>query len=200
MKKLMFISVLSILTLSSCICTKYAAAEDEGALRWNAGDWNAGGKFAYNSSTQGDIKDSEIKLAPRLGTFVSDNLELGVESRFSTSKSESGSFEDKWNSVSVGPYLRYIYCDEYRLLPYVDFGVNYLSNNYKTADYKQTGLDVSAGLGVDYFVNEWLVLGVGYTGVSYQNLNDSRDGVDDISSLNAKFNTNRLNFGLKARF
>ncbi len=200
MRKLLLVSVFALLTFSSCICAKYVEAEDQNDLRWNAGDINLGGKFAYSSSSQGDSKDSELKLRPSVGFLLSDKVELAGSLGFNSGKTENGSFEDKWNSISVGPSIRYFPCNDWRLLPYVEGGVNYESYTYDTADYKQTGFGVNAGLGVDYFVTKNIALTAGWTAASYQSLSDDRDGVDDINTFNISANTNRFRLGFVWRF
>lgn len=202
MKKLLLISVLAMMCFSSCICVKEVKPEDTSLLRWNRGDVNFGGKLAYGSESQGDIKESELKVKPSLGFLVSDNFEVGGEIGFSSGKNESGSFEDKWSSLSVGPYFRYYYCDEYRLIPYLEGGVNYISNDFDNGslDYKQSGFNINAGLGVNYFINERFALTAGYTFAEYQSLSDDRDGVENLNSFNAKLNTNRFSIGGRFRF
>ena len=199
MKKLFFISVLAALTLTSCFCPKEALDTQDGVddYGFEKGDWIASGRANYFTEKQGDNKETNFKLNPCFGYFPQNNLELGLGVKYASEKIDFGTSEDKINTIGVGPYLRWYCAPEKRFSPFLRADIDYRSIDYNTPfeDYKQNGLAASIGFGASYSITPKIALTAEYAGLSYETLNDKRDGFDNISSFNARFSPKSLRLG-----
>ncbi len=119
-------------------------------------------KYEYDGKTLADNNQTVIEFTPTFGYFVIDNLAIGLTSSISSStqKAESG---DKYNTttISLAPTVLYFFPVEGKIKPFAQlaFGLNSRTEKDmpKMGDdekYSASGLLISGGGGVAFFINE----------------------------------------------
>lgn len=149
----------------------------------SAGTISLGGSLSLYSGSMdeqtSERKTSAFSIAPSLGYFVKDGLELGISTRLSfgtnTSKAEGASeeFKTKDFGFAVGPYLtKYIPITE-KLHFTASGGAGYNSTRKKNPDLAEelinttSGYYISAGPGLTYFATPKLGFSASIGNIGY---------------------------------
>lgn len=113
----------------------------------NTGDWMVGGTFKINTSKE----NTQIGFTPSAGTFVVNNLAIGVNLLFDYSKIG----DNKETDFGIGPFVRY-YFTEADIRPVFHGNLSFLSSRTKTPDESVTnsGLNFFLGAGAAIFISE----------------------------------------------
>lgn len=126
----------SLLTSVLVACFGLANAQTE------QGGWFVGASSALSfTSTSYDgqaDKDTNFNLEGRAGSFIADNLNLGLFIGFDASK--DGGTDIKTTASSIGPYIRYYANGQFY------FGVGYAVSNAKVTSGGTTLGEISGGL------------------------------------------------------
>jgi len=181
---------------------KNVEVEDEEAIYgWRRGDLMGALKFGYNSSTQGDEKDSNFSLVPCFGAFISDKWEIGGELGYKSSRIEfDGNDTEKTSTFKAGAYGRY-YCEpQERFSTFGGLHVNYRTMKYDIADYSENGFEVAVDLGLNYFLNENWVLTTSIGALGYETSKPDFDGAESRNTFFSAFNMKRARVGLAYKF
>nr|MBI1230727.1 outer membrane beta-barrel protein [Cytophagales bacterium] len=134
------INIMIVLLLLTCIGLVNAQTEKGRILLGVSSDLGltgAGGIDIGYSSTKRKLdgasfvednssKITNISLLPKFGYFVSDNLALGLDLIFASSKSKSGNSNSEFSSIllSTGPFVRY-YIPTSKVLPFVELNSSF---------------------------------------------------------------------------
>jgi hypothetical protein len=192
MKKIFF-----VLILAACTLATYA----------QKGSWYIGGQVGFNSGTteeteQADVKTTSWSLAPEVGTFLSDNLQLGFALNLYGSTEEQES--DKITTSSFAPvlYLRNFYkvSDLFSVFAGIvgsySTGTQEYTSTEGSVEYTLTGYSANISLGAAFAVSSKFtaVAQYGLLGYSSQTVEmgdtettDTNFGIN-INSLGPVFN------------
>ncbi|MCB9201949.1 MAG: porin family protein [Flavobacteriales bacterium] len=115
----------------------------------------------------GKTKMSTFTVNPSFGYFVIDNLWVGLSSEITSTKNEYGGNTSKTSELSLLPTVGYYFPVDGKVKPYIQAGIGFASAK-QVEEYdggkdeaKFSGLGYSAGLGVDYFINNNVAFGLG---------------------------------------
>ncbi|MEZ4802747.1 MAG: outer membrane beta-barrel protein [Gelidibacter sp.] len=168
---------------------------------WNKGDISLSAKFAYNSTKEGDNKENSFKVMPCLGVFVTDDIEIGGQLGYMSTKYEvDGDEVDKYSTFSVGAYGNYYFSPKLQFTPFAGVNFDYMSTNYDTDDYKVTGFEGSLSVGFNYWLSDCFVLQASLGALGYSTTKPDFDGADSRNEFFTAFNTKRVRFGAAFRF
>jgi len=111
------------------------------------------GSAGFNAYSHGDYSSSTIWLAPQVGYFVTDNIEVGalVDLTFYGGDAD-GSY------IEFGPFGRYYFNNSGPARFFGEVGVDIISEDPggNADSYSNFGFNIAAG--VDYFLNDWVAL------------------------------------------
>lgn len=79
----------------------------------NQGQWMVGGSAGFNFGKQGDVKTTDISIAPDAGYFVINQLAVGLRPEFGYNKSKvkvnGTTNETSYTAYSLAPFVRYYF-------------------------------------------------------------------------------------------
>ncbi|GIZ09453.1 OmpW family outer membrane protein [Flavobacterium sp. UMI-01] len=201
-----------ILSAVALLAISFAKAQD-GAKDFNFSkgnilvEGNLG--FASTNDKNTEEKTNSFIFTPQAGYFLTDKFAVGVKLGFASYKEEeSGVDTDKGNAFSAGVFGRYYFLDlGQRFKTYVNAGVDFVNSKEGLAEIKENGVNVGAGIGVNYFVTDCILLNFGLTNIlSYQTSKVDLAGAKSESSFGVNLNGNVANpfatasFGVAYKF
>lgn len=138
-----------------------------------------------------DQKASVFSVTPSIGYFVMDNLAIGVDFSFTSSKEEEGEFEDTLSSFAVMPTATYYFEAGDKLKPYIGVGAGLISTSFGDDDInKSSGLAFRGRGGLAYFLSDMIALDFF---VQYLNTNQKNKEESDLVTKNSSLG---VGFGL----
>lgn len=199
MKKL-FLAAIAVFGL-----TNMNAQEDDKTFGFSEGDIFVEGNIGFNSSNDknDDEKSNSFSISPKVGYFINDDLAIGGELMFNSSKTEvAGADTSKFSGFGVGAFARYYFLDlGERFKTNAEFGIGYASDNNKLADEKENTIGAGLGLGINYFVTEKIALSFGFKNIlSFSSSKLDEDGAEAESGFNFGFGDVANPFGGNASF
>ncbi|WP_179008003.1 outer membrane beta-barrel protein [Winogradskyella forsetii] len=200
MKKLLFTAAVAVLGFASV-----SAQEEAKTFGFSEGDIFLEGMIGFNSENDknNEEKTSSFNISPKLGYFISEDLAIGGELSFMSSKEEFAGTDTADNSgFGVGAFARYYFLDlGERFKTYTEFGVGYASQNDKLNDFKVNAIGAGLDLGINYFVTEKIALSFGLKNVlSFTTAKADVDGAEAVSEFNLGFGDVANPFGGNAAF
>ncbi|WP_178984998.1 outer membrane beta-barrel protein [Winogradskyella helgolandensis] len=200
MKKLLFTAAVAVLGFTSV-----SAQEEVKTYSFGEGDIFIEGMVGFSSSNDKntEVKENGFEISPKLGYFMSEDLAIGGELSFMSSKEETaGTDTADQSTFGVGVFARYYFLDlGERFKTYTEFGVGYASTNYELADFKVNGFGAGLDLGINYFVTEKIALTFGLKNVlSFASAKADVDGAEAVSEFNLGFGDVANPFGGNAAF
>ncbi len=129
-------------------------------------------------STGGTIGQESyiLNISPAVGYFVADNFAILLQGEYIK---EDSDYENKMSQFSIIPSLSYYMPTNGPLRPFVMAGIGYanvtqyLPYNNTTARHSFSGYTWSGGLGLAYFINNWISLSLS---LQYSDINTSYSG------------------------
>lgn len=200
MKKLLFTAAIAVLGFTSV-----NAQEEAKTFGFAEGDIFLEGNIGFNSSNDKntDEKFSGFNISPKMGYLISEDLAIGGELSFMSSKSEvAGVDTGDYSAFGVGVFARYYFLDlGERFKTFTEFGVGYNSQNDKISDSKFNTINAGLDLGINYFVTEKIALTFGLRDVlSFSTGKSDADGAEAETNLNFGFGNVNNPFGGNAAF
>lgn len=155
------------------------------------GNWVIGGNssisFASTTATvefEGtqvgeDLKTSVFTVTPSVGYFVMDNLSVGLDLGFTSTKIEDAT-TSAMSAVPVGTY--YFEAGD-NLKPFVGLGAGFISTSSGDDDaLKSSGLALRGSAGLAYFINE--SISINFV-AQYLNTNQKNKADNNIETKNS---------------
>lgn len=173
--------------------------ESEGGKGFANGDVFISGSFGISSSKEGDLKTNGFEIMPRVGFFVSENIAIGGQIGYESTKVDNGVADATTNALSIGAFGRYY------MTPASDFSLfGQLGVNYRTAEdaaeVKTNGFEVALAPGVSYFLSDnWAIeASIGVLGFSSEK--EDVDGAENRTTFGLGLDMEDINFGLIYKF
>ncbi|MDG4717080.1 MULTISPECIES: outer membrane beta-barrel protein [Winogradskyella] len=200
MKKVLLTAAIAVFGL-----TNMNAQEDEKTFGFSEGDFFVEGNVSFNSENDKNIdeKSNEFNISPKVGYFINDDLAIGAELLFASSKTElDGTDTSDFSGFGVGAFGRYYFLDlGERFKTNAEFGVGYASMEDKLAEVKENSFGAGLGLGINYFVTEKIALTFGLKNIlSFSSTKLDVDGAEAETSFNLGFGDVANPFGGNASF
>ena len=181
--------------------TTLSGDNDDFSYGYRKNDWYVGGSIGFNSTKQGDSKQTGWNIMPSVGTSITDDIVLYGSLGLMNNKVEIDNDEiDNVNTFMAGVGAKWFCTPEKRFSPYVGAGVNYLSINYDVSDFKETGFEFGLGAGITYWASDKFVLGANVGLFSYSSVKADFDDADAVNSFNFGLNTKQIDLGFAYRF
>ncbi|AGC77276.1 outer membrane protein [Nonlabens dokdonensis] len=158
------------------------------------GKWTFGGSttasFASNTftpefnGTEGEESTiSEFTFTPNAGYFVMDNLAVGIDLSYTSSKEEQNGFDFTTNTIALLPNATYFFEAGDNFKPFVSAGAGLISSSFGDDDSdKFSGFAFTGEAGVAYFINSNVSLDFM---VRYLNATLSNKENDDFKNKNS---------------
>lgn len=143
-----------------------------------------GGSTSFASNKQGDFKSTEFSFSPNIGYFFINNFAGGLRMQFDSFKEEG---DDAYNSVNIGPFLRYYFlpiAKDQKVNIFAD--ASYGFGSAGSGDNKMNNNSYSINAGPAIFLNPHTALEItlGYGSLKFE-------GDDD------RLNTLNINIGFQ---
>lgn len=182
------------------------AQEDTTKGGFSAGDAFISGTVSFGSEKTGDFKTTEFNFSPRAAYFVSDNIALGLELEYMSSKEDvingGNSFEEKMNAFGIGAFGRYYFTPANKFSLFTQLGLGYGHAKVEVADIenKVNGFYVAFAPGVNYFVSEHFALEATFGVLGYSSVKPDADGAESTDSFEIGLDMADINFGIVYKF
>lgn len=195
-----------LLSVAALFAFGIASAQDKettGGKGFSNGDIFMTGTVGVSSEKTGDVKSTDFTIAPSVGMFVSDNIAVGLEVGFSSSKDENPPAEDiKTTMFMVGAFGRYYTTPKNDFSFFAELGVFYGSQKIEQ-DPNELKTDVFGAQltpNISYFVSEHFALEAGFGALSYTNSKPDADGAESTNNFSLGLDLTSINFGLTYKF
>lgn len=184
------------------------AQEEEKTFGFGEGDIFVEGNIGFNSTNDknSDTKTNAFNFSPKAGYFITDDIAIGLDLGFGSSKAEvAGTEVDKNSEFGIGVFGRYYFLDlGARFKTYAEVGLGFNSGKEGVAEFKYSGFGAGAGLGINYFVTENFALNFGLTDILSFSSNKYKDA-EAVNEFNANINVfnnffTTAQFGLTYKF
>lgn len=187
-----------ILSAVALLAITFANAQDNGAkdFGFSQGDVLVEGNLGFGSrnNKNTDTKTNSFSFTPKAGYFLTDKIAVGAQLGFGSDKREiAGIDTEKSSNFGVGVFGRYYFLDlGQRFKTYAEANVGFGSEKDRLADIKTNEFGIGAGIGINYFVTERIVLNfalrdiIGYS-------TSKVDGAKSTSSFGFDLNGNIAN-------
>jgi hypothetical protein len=169
-----------------------------------------GGGISYISEKQPEYLEfsdnsSSLSIMPSFGVFVADQIAVGVNVAFESSKTESFGTESKQSAFGVGPFARYYaHTSNENFAFFAQASVLFMfGKDTNTADVetKNSAIDISVSPGFAYFFNEHWSAELWLRGIAYTAEDPNKDADDDkISSFQIGLNSLYPSIGIRYYF
>lgn len=161
------------------------------------------GSFGISSTDNKEevTKTSSFSVSPSVGYFVSDNLAVGLGLGYGSSKvTIDGDTDSETNTLSFGGFGRYYFSPKSKFTMFGHLGINYLSNDYVSDEYKTTGIDAFVAPGFNYWVSNKLALEAVIGKLGFSSSKGDYDGAESSSSFDFGLNLSNVSFGMVMKF
>ncbi|MBQ9231280.1 MAG: porin family protein [Prevotella sp.] len=161
-----------------------------------------GGGIGFQTTSQGDVTNTVIKLIPEVGYNLDANWAVGIALGYGHTKNsvEVNGVETsvKADVFAISPYARYTFAKFDKVNLFVDGGLSY--THTKAGNDKNNTFAIGFKPGVAVNLNDKLsfVAHVGFLG--YQNSKDDYDGAEAANTFGLDLDGSSLTFGLYYNF
>ncbi len=173
--------IILVIAITMCSLTSFAQKSS----------WYVGGQVGFNSGSkeitgQPDIKSNDWSFAPEVGTFLKDNLQLGVALNISGASSDTNDYSE--TKVAPVLYLR-------RFFKLTDNFSTFAGvvGSFTTGSVEQNGIDGDiSGAGINLSIGAAYALSPRFTAVAQYGLFGYTSETTEIGGVETK----DTNFGL----
>lgn len=197
-----------VLSMVAVLAFGFANAQDSGSYGFSKGNILLEGNVTFSSTNDKntETKTSAFEFNPKAGYFLTDKFALGLELGIGSDKEEvAGTDTDKNSNFNVGVFGRYYFLDlGQRFKTYAEAGVGLANGKDGLGEFKYTGIEFGAGLGINYFVSESFAINFGLTDILGYSSKKYEDA-EAVTDFNANFNVfnnffSTAQFGLTYKF
>lgn len=196
MKKVLFSTV-------ALLAFGFVNAQEKSNGGFSKGDLFASGTVGFGSSKTGDAKSSSFTFAPTLGYFVTENIAVGASLGFGSVSDDDGTGEDKTSSFSLNAMARYYYNPASQFSVFGQLAIGMGSEKIEPStggESKSKTFGVSAGVGVNYFLNSNFAIEAGWAGLGYNTNDNGGNGAEKTNDFGLNVDLSSVNFGLVYKF
>jgi len=156
--------------------------------------------FSSTNDKNTETKTSAFEFNPKAGYFLTDKFALGLELGIGSDKEEvAGTDTDKNSNFNAGVFGRYYFLDlGQRFKTYAEAGVGLMNGKDGLGEFKYSGVEFNAGLGINYFVSDSFAINFGLTDILGYNSKKYKDG-EAVSEFEGNINVFN-NFFTEAKF
>lgn len=173
--------------------------ESAGGKGFANGDIFISGSLNVSSTKDGDLKTSSFGIMPKVGFFVADDIAIGGQVGFMTSKDEA---ENKTNTFNVGAFGRWYGTPASDFSFFAELGVNYRNSKFTDdatdTDTKSSGFGIALSPGVSYFISSNFAMEASIAALTYDS--NKPDEGDSATSFGLNANLTNVSIGLVYKF
>lgn len=161
-----------------------------------------GGGIGFQTSKQGDDKNTLITVMPEFGYNLDESWAVGITLGYGHSKdtAKKGSVESsvKTDVFQISPYARYTFAKFDKVNLFIDGGVDYVHTKIGDAKNNAFGVGLKPGVAVNLTEKLSFVAHVGFLGYTYAK--DDFDGAEAENTFGFDLDGNDLKFGIYYNF
>ncbi|RZJ73646.1 outer membrane beta-barrel protein [Flavobacterium sp.] len=196
MKKVLF-------SAAALLAVAFASAQEtETGKGFKKGDFYMTGAVGFSSEKTGDFKTNEFTIAPTAGYFVSNNIAVGLNVGYVSTKEENPVDGDVDTDLFViGAFGRYYATPANDFSFFGQLGFNYGTGKTKPeggGDFKVDGFEVALRPGVSYFLSKNVAIEASIGALSYSSIEP--DGGESTDSFEIGVNLTEVQFGVVYKF
>tara|TARA_R110000751_G_scaffold135_3_gene659 strand:+ start:77370 stop:77999 length:630 start_codon:yes stop_codon:yes gene_type:complete len=209
MKKLLFTAAIAVLGFTSV-----NAQEEMTTGGFANGDVFVSGAVGFGTSSQGDFKENQFEISPKVGFFVSDNIAVGASVGYTSFTEEGPAFdptsletvtaENKLSALSAGVFGRYYTTPSSQFSFFGELSANFVASKFDEAfveeDQKADGLNFGFTPGVSYFVSNCIALEASVGVLNYSTNKADAEGAEARNNFNIGLDLSDINFGIVYKF
>jgi outer membrane protein W len=200
-----------LLTAVAVFAFSFANAQDSTTGGFSKGDVMLSGSVGVSTQKTGDVKGNGFEIVPSVGYFVTNNIAVGVNLSFETTKNDNGiNTIDKQTDFGGGIFGRYYFTpsSQFSVFGQLGFGINSsksttdftVANVTTTTESKSNGFGVAVAPGVSYFLSKHFAIEAAWGVLNYRSNKPDVAGADATSELDFGLKLDAINFGLVYKF
>lgn len=184
------------------------------------GDVFVSGAFTFGSTNDkdADVKTSNFTLAPKVGYFVTENIAVGGQISYSSTK--DGALDNimgidvsylgnafSVNTLGLGAFGRYYFTPSSQFSLFGQLNLDYMTATIDEVDgvsvdtdNKVNAFGAGLGLGMNYFVSSNFSLEAGVSVLNFMNAKPDAANADGVSSFNFGGDWRAVTFGVNYKF
>lgn len=197
MKKLLFAAI-ALFTFSFT-----NAQEESSDGGFSQGDVFISGSFGLGSqkyTVEGNYKESNFDIMPRVGYFVSENIALGLGLGYSTSSVQATENADKSkvNTIAAQAFGRYYFTPASKFSVFGQLAFEYASVDFDPVKVNGFGFELAPG--VNYFLSKNFALEASWGALSYASAKADVTGAESSTDFQLGLDLDNINLGLVYKF
>ena len=169
-----------ILTAAAIFAFGFANAQDMKENKgegFSKGDVFVTGALEISSEKTGATKDNTFKFEPQLGFFVTENIALGAKIGIGSQKQKVGSITTIDNSsFTGGVFGKYYFTPASKFSLFTNLGIDLTSTKNKLTNFKEKGVEVGLGAGLNYFISNNFAIEAGIGVLSFASNDNGGSG------------------------
>lgn len=200
----------TLLSLSALFAFGLASAQEEPATAgFNKGDVFISGTLSFSSQKDGDFKNNQFTVSPKVGYFVDQNIALGVSLTYLSATQDTfdgdiGMYEQKTTAFEAGAFGRYYFNPASRFSIFAQLYAGYVSAKYEVEAFdtesKANGFGFEFAPGFNYFVSDHIALETTFGVLGYNTVKPDFDGAESTDTFNIGLDLANINFGIVYKF
>ena len=195
-----------LLSAAALFAFGIASAQDAATTEgkgFTKGDVFITGAVGFSSEKTGDFKTNEFTIVPSAGIFVTNNIAVGLNVGYTTSKVENPDTGDvDTNLFEIGAFGRYYAtpANDFSFFGQLGFGYGTGKQEFEGGgENKADGFNIALRPGVSYFISKNFALEATIGQIGYNTV--EIDGADDSTdSFEIGIDLTNINFGLTYKF
>jgi len=194
-----------LLSVAAMMAFGIASAQDATTTEgkgFSQGDVFMTGTVGFSSEKTGDVKTNQFTIAPSAGLFVSNNIAVGLNIGYITTKNEDPVNGDvDTNVFTAGAFARYYATPANDFSFFGQLGFDYATGKQEPEggpENKVDGFNVALRPGVSYFISKNFALEASIGALSYTTVEP--DGGESTDTFEIGVNLTEINFGLVYKF
>lgn len=194
-----------ILTVAAVFALTFANAQDKkesnGGPGFANGDLYLTGTANFSSEKEGDRKDDGFTLAPGLGYFVTDNVAIEGQLKF-TSRTENsgtpGADDFKTTGFGIAAGAKYFWTPANAFSLSIGGRLSYMSEKQDdgTNDSTAKVIGFNIPVGLHYFVSDSFAITTEWGGFNYTSDDNGGDGAEKTNNFGLGLDMSSISFGL----
>jgi len=181
------------------------------SLGWNNTEYTSSVTNSSGTIGSQEQKNSNISIQPMIGTFVSNNLALGLFASYEQARNESiypdvsNNSSNKMNAYTVGPFIRKFFPlnEKFALYGQGNLGYSHSSTRFEpeivgsvfSINSKYNSFSAALRPGIVFFATSKIGVDLSVQGLQYS-IGKEKNSSRSISNFNADFYFPNLNIGV----
>ena len=198
-----------VLTIAFAVLTAFTVSAQDGE-GFAKGDVFVSGALSVSSQKTGDFKTNTFEIAPKLGYFVTENVAIGGQIDYTSTKISENPDDATNNGLGAGLFGRYYFTPASKFSFIAELGAMYTSydleynidalGNYSFNNIKSKEFGIGLGAGINYFISSNFSIETGVGVLGYTSNDNGGNGAEKTNTFVFGGDWRAVSFGVNYKF